>query len=186
METVRVPEDHTEHELEGGVLHLGGAVVMAVAGSAPAYSIASTTAVLVLSVGLAGPAALLWCGIPMLGIAIAYQQLNKMGADAGAAYAWVGRVLHPYLGFLAGWCLVISATIFMVAGSLPAGQATMSLFSAHLSTEAGWYTAVGAVWFLVMIYFVARGIRITANAQWVMSSDRGRAVGCVRRTCLRT
>lgn len=174
METLVVTEEQgqpeDEHKLEGGVLHLGGAVVMAVAGSAPAYSIASTTAVLVLAVGLAGPAALLWCGIPMLGIAIAYQQLNKMGADAGAAYAWVGRVLHPYLGFLAGWCLVISATIFMVAGSLPAGQATMSLFSAHLATEAGWYTAIGAVWFLVMIYFVARGIRITANAQWVMSS----------------
>jgi amino acid transporter len=166
--TERSPQD--EQKLEGGVLHLGGAVVMAVAGSAPAYSIAATTAVLVLAVGLAAPAALLWCGIPMLGIAIAYQQLNKTGADAGAAYAWVGRVLHPYLGFLAGWCVVISATIFMVAGSLPAGQATVSLFSAHFSTEAGWYTAFGAAWFLVMIFFVARGIRITADAQWVMSS----------------
>ncbi|MGH2844310.1 MAG: APC family permease [Solirubrobacteraceae bacterium] len=163
-------QEQHEHKLEAGALHFLDSVVMAVAGSAPAYSISATTAVIVGAVGLASPAALLWCGIPMLGISVAYHQLNKMGADAGAAYAWVGKVLHPYLGFLAGWCLVVSATIFMVAGSLPAGQATLSLFSAHLSTEAGWYTAVGAVWFLVMAVFVARGVRITANAQWVMSS----------------
>ena len=31
-------------------------------------------------------------------------------------------------------------------------------------------TVVGAIWFLVMAYFVARGVRITANAQWIMSS----------------
>ena len=160
----------SEHSLDRGALHFLDSIVMAVAGSAPAYSIASTTAVIVLAVGLASPAALLWCGIPMFGIAVAYHELNKTGADAGAAYAWVGRVLHPYLGFLAGWCLVISATIFMVEGSLPAGQATVSLFSTHLSNEAGWYTGVGVLWFLVMVYFVARGVRITANAQWVMSS----------------
>jgi amino acid transporter len=146
------------------------AVVMAVAGSAPAYSIAATTALLVSTVGLAGPAALLWCGIPMFGIALAYHQLNKTGADAGAAYAWVGRVLHPYLGWLTGWCLVVSATIFMVAGSLPAGQVTLSLFSATAASHTYLVVIVGSIWFLVMAYFVARGVRITANAQWIMSS----------------
>ena len=143
---------------------------MAVAGVAPAYSIAATTALLVGTVGFAGPAALLWCGIPMSGIAIAYHQLNKMGASAGAAYAWVGRVLHPYLGWLAGWCLIVSALLFMVAGSFPAGQVTLSLFSSAAASQAGWVALVGSVWFLVMAYFVARGVRITANAQWIMSS----------------
>ncbi len=144
---------------------------MAVAGSAPAYSIAATTALLVSIVGFAGPAALLWCGIPMFGIALAYHQLNKMGASAGAAYAWVGRVLHPYLGWLTGWCLVVSAMIFMVAGSLPAGQVTLSLFSASAANSHTWaVVVVGSVWFLVMAYFVARGVRITANAQWIMST----------------
>ena len=43
---------------------------MGVAGSAPAYSIAATTAALVAAVGLAGPAALLYCGIAMFGIVL--------------------------------------------------------------------------------------------------------------------
>ncbi len=161
--------EQTEHGLVAALGFLDS-VVMAVAGSAPAYSIAATTALLVGTVGLAGPAALLWCGIPMFGIALAYLQLNKMGASAGAAYAWVGRVLHPYLGWLAGWCVVVSATIFMVAGSLPAGQVTLSLFSASAASHTWAVVVVGSVWFLVMAYFVARGVRITANAQWIMST----------------
>ena len=158
-----------EHKLDSSLGFLDS-VVMAVAGSAPAYSIAGTSAVLVGAVALAGPASLLWCGIPMFGIAVAYHQLNQMGANAGAAYSWVGRVIHPFLGFLTGWALVVSATIFMVAASIPAGNATLSLFSAHLAGEVGWETGVAAIWFIIMAYFVARGIRITANAQWVMSS----------------
>ncbi len=159
-----------EHSLERNALGFWDAIVMAVAGSAPAYSIAATTAAIVAAVGFAAPASLLWCGIPMMGIAVAYHHLNKLGASAGAAYEWVGRVLHPILGFFTGWGLVVSATIFMVAGSIPAGQVTLSLFSASAASHAGWVTFVGALWFLVMAYFVARGVRITANAQWIMSS----------------
>ena len=164
------PSPQHEHTLEEGSLGFLDSIVMAVAGSAPAYSIAATTAALVAAVGFAAPAALLYCGIPMFGIAIAYHHLNKLEASAGAAYAWVGKVLHPVLGFFSGWALVVSATIFMVAGSLPAGSVTLSLFSSHAANEIGWVTAVGSIWFLVMAYFVARGVRVTANAQWVMSS----------------
>ena len=51
-------------------------------------------------------------------------------------------------------------------------------------SHAGWVTLVGAIWFLVMAYFVARGVRITANAQWIMSSIEVAAAGrlrCARR-----
>src|SRR5215469_8499826 len=115
--TVAAPES-----LRANVLGMFDSVVMAVAGSAPAYTIAGSTAALIGAVGLAGPAALLYCGIPMLGIAWAFSYLNRVESNAGASYAWVGRVLHPGLGFIACWSLVISATIFMVAGSLPAGS----------------------------------------------------------------
>jgi amino acid transporter len=163
-------EAERPHGLQRNALGFLDSVVMAVAGSAPAYSIAATTAAIVAAVGLASPAALLYCGIPMMGIAIAYNYLNRIDANAGAAYAWVGRVLHPVLGFFSGWALVVSATIFMVAGSLPAGSVTLSLFSNHLATQLDWVTVVGAVWFLVMAFVVARGVRVTANAQWIMSS----------------
>lgn len=58
---------------------------------------------------------------------------SVLSVNAGAAYDWVERFLHPVLGFFSGWALVVSATIFMVAGSLPAGSVTLSLFSNHLA-----------------------------------------------------
>jgi amino acid transporter len=158
------------HEgLRSNVLSLFDSVVMAVAGSAPAYSIAASTAALIAAVGLAGPSALLWCGIPMLGIAWAFSYLNRIESNAGASYAWVGRVLHPGLGFIAGWSLVISATIFMVAGSLPAGSVTLDLFSSSAANHPGYVLLVGSVWFIVMVALVIAGVRVTARAQWIMS-----------------
>ncbi|MGV9253142.1 APC family permease [Streptomyces sp. NPDC003697] len=155
--------------LQAGALGTFDTVVMAVAGSAPAYSLAATTAVLVGSVGLASPAALLYCLIPMLGIALAFGYLSRIDVNAGASYSWVGRTLHPFLGFLSGWALVVSATIFMVAGSLPAGSMTLALFDAGLAENTALSTVVGAGWFVLMLLVVLGGARLTVRAQLVMS-----------------
>lgn len=166
------PDDQREagkHGLQAGGVSAAGSIVMAVAGSAPAYSIAATTATLVGVAGLGAPAALLWCGIPMLGIAWAFLYLGRADVNAGAAYSWVARALHPVLGFLSGWALVISATIFMVAGALPAGAMTVSLFDPSQAENVPLITAVGAVWFIIMAACVYFGVHITARAQWIMS-----------------
>ncbi|MFE3032017.1 APC family permease [Streptomyces canus] len=155
--------------LQANALGTFDTVVMAVAGSAPAYSIAATTAVLVGSVGLASPAALLYCAIPMLGIALAFSYLSRIDVNAGASYSWVGRTLHPFLGFVSGWALVISATIFMVAGSLPAGSMTLALFDDGLADNTALSTVVGAAWFVLMLLVVLGGARLTVRAQLVMS-----------------
>ncbi|WSQ07189.1 APC family permease [Streptomyces sp. NBC_01231] len=155
--------------LQANALGTFDTVVMAVAGSAPAYSLAATTAVLVGAVGLASPAALLYCAIPMLGIALAFSYLGRIDVNAGASYSWVGRTLHPFLGFISGWALVISATIFMVAGSLPAGSMTLALFDDGLADDTALSTAIGGLWFLVMVLVVLGGARLTVRAQLVMS-----------------
>jgi amino acid transporter len=159
----------SERGLRQGALSGFDSVIMAIAGNAPAYSIAATTAVLISVVGLASPAALLYSAIPMLGIAWAFNYLGRADVNAGASYSWVGRALHPALGFLSGWALVVSATIFMVAGSLPAGQLTLSLFSDSLAENTALATTVGAVWFLVMVGLVMAGVTVTARAQWIMT-----------------
>ncbi|TRO60768.1 MULTISPECIES: APC family permease [unclassified Streptomyces] len=155
--------------LQANVLGTFDTVVMAIAGSAPAYSLAATTAVLVGAVGLASPAALLYCAIPMLGIALAFSYLSRIDTNAGASYSWVGRTLHPFLGFISGWALVVSATIFMVAGSLPAGSMTLSLFDEGLADNTALSTLVGAAWFIAMLLVVLGGARLTVRAQLIMS-----------------
>ncbi|MEV0490945.1 APC family permease [Streptomyces atratus] len=155
--------------LQPNVLGTFNTIVMAVAGSAPAYSLAATSAVLVGTVGLGAPAALLYCAIPMLGVALAYRQLGRIDVNAGAGYSWVGRTLHPFLGFLSGWALVVAATLFMVAGSLPAGTMTLTVIDSRFADNTTLATLIGAGWFLLMLLVVLGGARLSARTQLLIS-----------------
>jgi amino acid transporter len=158
------------HSLRHGALSLLDSSVMGVAGVAPAYSIAASTASLVGAVALGGPAALLYCGIAMFGIVWAFNYLGRSETNAGASYSWVRRAMHPVLGYIAGWALVVSALIFMVAGAYPAGSTVLGLFSNSLANNTTAVTIIGAVVFLIMIGAVIAGVTITARLQVVMSS----------------
>jgi len=159
----------SDHSLRQGALGLLDTAVMAVAGSAPAYSITASTAALVAAVGIAGPAALSIAFVPMIGITIAFSYLNLWRSDAGAAYAWVGRALHPGLGFIAGWSLLSLSTIFMVAAALPAGEATLDLIAPGQLHDVLWVTSIGAAWFLGVLALVTCGITATAKVQVVLT-----------------
>lgn len=155
--------------LKKGALGFLDTAVMAVAGAAPAYSITASTAALVAAVGIAGPAALWVAFVPMIGITIAFSYLNRWRSDAGAAYAWVGRAIHPSLGFLAGWALLGLSTIFMVAAALPAGEATLDLFAPGELHDVTWATGIGVVWFLGVLALITVGITATAKVQVLMT-----------------
>jgi len=159
-----------ERSLKKGALTFLDALAMAIAGSAPAYSITVTTAALIAAVGVAGPAALWIAALPIIGIAVAFAYLNRWRPDAGAAYAWVGRAMHPALGFLAGWALLTTSTIFNVAAALPAGQATLDVFAPGRSHDVVWAAGAGAVWFLGVLALITFGITVSAKAQVVLTS----------------
>jgi amino acid transporter len=65
----------------------------------------------------------------MIGVVLAFLYLNRWQTNAGASYAWVGKALNANLGFMSGWSLVVSATLFMVASSFPAGSVTLSIIA---------------------------------------------------------
>ena len=159
----------SEHSLRPGALGLFDSVIMGVAGVAPGYSIAASTAVLFGAVLLGGPGALLYCGVAMFGIVFAFSYLGRIEANAGASYSWVRRALHPALGFIAGWALIVSALIFMVAATVPAGANILGLFSTSAANNTADVTLVGAVFFLLMVAAVAAGVTITVKVQIVMS-----------------
>ena len=172
MTEVAQPESHAAADggLRKGALGLFESAVMGVAGVAPAYSIAASTATLFGAVALGGPAALLYCGIAMFGIVWAFNHLGRLEANAGASYSWVRRALHPILGYVSGWALVVSALIFMVAGSFPAGSVTLGLFSTSLANNTTAVTIFGSVFFLLMVGAVVAGVTVTATVQVVMSA----------------
>ena len=163
------PKQTSEHSLRSGVLGLFDSVIMGIAGSAPGYSIAATTTALFGAVLYGGPAALLYCGFFMFGIVFAFNYLSKADSHAGAAYSWVRRAIHPVLGYLSGWALVVSALIFMVIATFPAGSSVLSLFSNGLAANKTWVTVFGALFFLLMVGAVAAGVTVTVTVQIIMS-----------------
>ena len=157
-------------ELAHGVLSLRDSVIMGIAGVAPAYTIAASTAALAAAVGLGAPASLLYCGIAMFGIVWAFHYLGSKEASAGASYTWVRNSLHPLLGYLAGWSMIVSALVFMVAGTIPAGALAVGLVSASLANNVVVVGAVGIVVFILMIAAVGAGVTITARLQVFLTS----------------
>ncbi len=156
-------------ELHKDALGLGESIVMGVAGTAPAFSVAATSATLIAAAGVYAAGSLLYCGLIMFGITFAFMHLNRVITNAGASYAWVGKVFHPALGFLAGWALLVATTVFMVSGTIPAATATLTLLAPHLANDPGTVTFVAAGWLLLVGAVIIKGIKPTSYVQVVMT-----------------
>lgn len=164
-----------EQGLAEGALGTSESIVMGIAGTAPAFSVAITTATLVAAVGILSPGSILYCGLIMLGITLAFMHLNKIDASAGASYAWVGQIFDPVLGFFAGWALLVASAVFMVSGTTPAATATLQLLSSFGVVAVGrlndpiWVNAVAAGWLIAVCAVIVKGIKPTSYTQIIMT-----------------
>ncbi len=156
-------------DLQKNALGLLESTIMGVAGTAPVFSIAATSATLMAAVGVLSPASLLYCGLIMFGVTFAYMYLNRLDANAGASYAWLSSVFHPVLGFLSGWALLVASAIFMVSGTIPAATATLSLVAPQWVTHTGMVALVAAGWLLLVSAVIIKGIKLTSYVQVAMT-----------------
>jgi amino acid transporter len=156
-------------KLHAGALGLTESVVMGVAGTAPAFSLAATTATLIAAVGVRSVGSLLYCGLVMFGVTFAFMHLNRVITNAGASYAWVGEVFGPIFGFLAGWSLLVASTVFMVSGTIPAATATLILLNSERATDPATVSFVAAGWLIAVSMVIVKGIKPTSYTQIVMT-----------------
>jgi amino acid transporter len=161
----RAAEADDNPALRANALGFAEAVIMGIAGSGPAYSVAASTASLVGAVGVLAPASLIYCGLIMFGIVLAFRHLNRLVVNAGASYAWVSAIFSPALGFFAGWALLVSSVVFMVSGTLPAAAATLALLAPGFADSQGAVTVIAALWLAVIGVAVAKGIKLSSYLQ---------------------
>lgn len=157
-------------ELRANSLSFIESIVMGIAGSAPGYTIAVTTAALIGTAGFLSPGSLIIFAIPMLGIAVAYKALTRRMVNAGAAYDWTTRVFGKFLGFFSGWALLVAAMVFMVTGSLPIATSTLNFIAPALTKSVVATTAVATFWFLLIACVLIVGIKLTSKIQMIMST----------------
>ncbi len=150
--------------LEPDAIGVAQDTVIGMASSAPAATIGLSIAFLAAATAYGSGPILLLTAIPMLIIANAYRRCNMWNANCGATFEWVGRAISPYLGFLAGWLMVVAYIIGTVAEILLLGPSVLAVFGSTSTQQWAWIgigTAVGAVMLVIAIV----GIRITARAQ---------------------
>ena len=160
----------SERRLAGGALGTFESSIMGIAGTAPAFSVAVTTAAIVASVGVLSAGSILYCGLIMFGIMLAFIHLSKITPHAGAAYAWVGHVFGRKWGFFAGWGLLVASIFFMVSATIPAATSTLVLIAPDLVESTAWVTFTAAIWLTLVTIVVTKGIKHASYAQVILTA----------------
>src|SRR5277367_3595992 len=84
--------------LKTGAIGLLSSVVIGVASTAPAYSLAVTLGLVVGYVGAQAPIIVILAFIPILFVSIGYQQLNQREPDCGTTFTWATKAFGPKTG----------------------------------------------------------------------------------------
>ena len=144
-------------------------LVIGLASTAPAYSLAAVIGSLVVVVGVQAPAALLASFVPMFLIAGAFFYMNRADRDAGTTFSWVTRTLGPYAGWTGGWAVCVTG--ILVVGSLADVGARYTYVLFGLDGAAGSKAAVMALaiaYIVVLTWICILGTELSARVQNVM------------------
>jgi amino acid transporter len=147
-------------------------LVIAIASTAPAYSLAATLGfiVAVAGVGVHAPAVLIVSFIPILFVSVGYRFLNLADPDAGTTFAWVTRSFGPQLGWVNGWAIFLADIIVMASLAAIASNYTFLLFSSSGAPSNFWLIVGAVIWIAVMTWICYRGIELSARIQTLLLS----------------
>ena len=155
--------------LKGGALGLLSSVVIGVSSTAPGYSIAATLGGVVALVAFQAPAVMILAFIPMLFIAYAYRELNRVAPDCGTTFTWSTKAFGPWVGWMGGWGIIAADVVVMASLAQIAGIYGFLLFGLDdLASNTAAVAAVGCLWIVLLTYVCYRGIEVSAKFQFVM------------------
>jgi amino acid transporter len=144
-------------------------LVIGVASTAPAYSLAAVLGIVVVGVGVQAPAVLLASFVPMFLIASAFYYMNRADPDCGTSFSWITRAIGPSAGWIGGWA--ICTTGIIVIGSLAdvAAYYTFDLFSLDsLRDDKTVVTIFAIVIIAVMTAVCVIGTELSAMLQRIL------------------
>ena len=141
-------------------------VIIAVSSTAPAYSMAASLGLVVAVAGIHTPMVLVLSFLPMLFIAFAFRELNKVDPDCGITFAWATRAFGPTTGWMGGWGIIAADLIVMSSLSQIAGRYFFLLFGLNsLANSTGWITIAGVSFIALLTWVCYRGIEISVRVQ---------------------
>src|ERR1700722_18403749 len=151
--------------LKKGAISYVSNIVIGVASTAPAYSLAATLGFIVAlsGIGTHAPAVLIVSFIPILLIAVAYKYLNRADPDAGTTFAWTTRAFGPGMGWLNGWAIFLADILVMASLSDIAAIYSLKLFG--ITETKALVLLIAVAWIVLMTWICWRGIELSAGIQ---------------------
>lgn len=166
--------------LKTGALGFVANVVIGVASTAPAYSLAVSLGLVAIAVGLQAPAIMWVAFIPMFCIAMAYYYMNRADPDCGTSFTWVAQAMGPRIGWMTGWAIIVADIIVIASLAEVAAQYTFSLFGIDpfenpvipvdvmgQTIDIG-VVGLGVLFVAAMTWICYRGIELSARTQFVL------------------
>src|SRR3989454_190013 len=90
--------------------------------------------------------ALLLAAVPFIFLMLSYWAIGVLMPRTGNDYVWVGRILHPSIGFTWGliYVLIVFLAAFIAAGTGPLSFAVSSIFATYgLLSNSAYFTGLG-------------------------------------------
>lgn len=164
-----VSPEVSEHGLKEGAIGFRDALIIGIASTAPAYSLAAVIGLVVVTVGVQAPAVLLASFVPMFFVATAFYYMNRADQDCGTTFSWVTRAMGPWAGWIGGWAICVTG--ILVVGSLAdvAARYTYLFFGLDgLASSKLAITSFAVVIIIAMTALCVVGTEISARVQDVM------------------
>ncbi|WP_136036500.1 APC family permease [Microbacterium sp. K35] len=151
--------------LSAGTVGLIGAVVIGISCIAPAYTFTAAVGPTASEVGAQIPAIILVGFIPMLLVAFGYRELNNRMPDSGTSFTWAARAFGPWVGWMAGWGLVV-ATILVLSNLAGVAVDFLFLLLSQITGNAGIADLAGVTWINIGVCLL-----FMLGATWVSYRD---------------
>ncbi|MFT4085586.1 MAG: APC family permease [Gordonia sp. (in: high G+C Gram-positive bacteria)] len=160
---VEIPEGKG---LRTGSIGLVGNVIIGLSAVAPAYSLAATLGYVVQNVHTKAPAMFVVAFIPMLLVAFAYRELARDTPDCGTTFTWGTKAFGPWIGWIGGWGLAVSAIIVLANVAEIAAVYLLKFLTLDSLAENLWVKVIlGCVFIAGMTWISIRGIVISERIQ---------------------
>lgn len=162
--------------LSAGTIGLLGAVVIGISCIAPAYTFTAAIGPTASVVGAQIPAIILVGFIPMLLVAFGYRELNNRMPDAGTSFTWATRAFGPWVGWMAGWGLIV-ATILVLSNLAGVAVDFLFLLIAQITGNAAIADLAAVTWINIVVcllfmfgatYISYRDMQTTQKLQYVL------------------
>ncbi|CAN5245658.1 APC family permease [soil metagenome] len=155
--------------LQAGALGLVGNIVIGLAAVASAYSLAATLGYVVLAVGDKAPSMFVLAFIPMLLVAFAYKELSQDTPDCGTTFIGGTKAFGPWIGWIGGWGLAVSAIIVLANVSEVAAIYLFKFLGLDGLAENLYAKVLLGTFFIIsMTLLSARGIVVSERVQNVL------------------